>query len=403
MFSFSRKADLSLTLGTSLQIVPSGNLPLAAKRNKGKLAIVNLQPTKHDKKADLKINTFVDEVMTQLCKLLNIRIPEFEKPMVLLKSVHTKPDETEMNVAIKDELLEMKLQFVNSHIKVNEDVLKLKKGKLKNGLKRKLDSNWDKTEEEIKADVKKKIDSSEDENERNDSDTEFIRIENVLSNYEEYFKVGKASENKSSDGENTLAEMKDDIQCDKIIHKGSVVTDIITAESLSLDSDGKVVKAGVESEPAVSEDYEDSDSVEFLFEVKPTTGAAKERSDSVTDGFNDNIRDHRVRTVLNTSLEDRDPENIGDGSEIENATAHARTVSSKAKQHVTENDLDSSEKSCSIICCDEDLLDKVGPSGETYTRISPSDFSEHSTDLVELDTDNESDVAELVACGDCIC
>ena len=42
-----RNADLSITLGTSLQIRPSGNLPLATKRRGGRLVIVNLQPTKH--------------------------------------------------------------------------------------------------------------------------------------------------------------------------------------------------------------------------------------------------------------------------------------------------------------------------------------------------------------------
>ena len=43
----SSKADLSLCLGTSLQIVPAGKLPLRAKRNKGRLVICNLQPTKY--------------------------------------------------------------------------------------------------------------------------------------------------------------------------------------------------------------------------------------------------------------------------------------------------------------------------------------------------------------------
>lgn len=42
-----RNADLSITLGTSLQIRPSGNLPLTTKRRGGRLVIVNLQPTKH--------------------------------------------------------------------------------------------------------------------------------------------------------------------------------------------------------------------------------------------------------------------------------------------------------------------------------------------------------------------
>ncbi|XP_047225120.1 NAD-dependent protein deacetylase sirtuin-6 isoform X2 [Girardinichthys multiradiatus] len=43
----SRRADLALTLGTSMQIKPSGDLPLLTKRKGGKVVIVNLQPTKH--------------------------------------------------------------------------------------------------------------------------------------------------------------------------------------------------------------------------------------------------------------------------------------------------------------------------------------------------------------------
>ncbi|XP_069833997.1 NAD-dependent protein deacylase sirtuin-6 isoform X2 [Dendropsophus ebraccatus] len=70
-----RKADLAITLGTSLQIKPSGNLPLLTKRKGGKLVIVNLQPTKHDRCADLRIYGYVDEVMSLLMQSLDLKIP----------------------------------------------------------------------------------------------------------------------------------------------------------------------------------------------------------------------------------------------------------------------------------------------------------------------------------------
>ncbi|OWK51228.1 NAD-dependent protein deacetylase sirtuin-6 [Lonchura striata] len=78
-----RKADLSITLGTSLQIKPSGNLPLITKKRGGKLVIVNLQATKHDRQADLRIHGYVDEVMTKLMKHLGLEVPEWTGPVVV--------------------------------------------------------------------------------------------------------------------------------------------------------------------------------------------------------------------------------------------------------------------------------------------------------------------------------
>ncbi|CAG5896827.1 unnamed protein product [Menidia menidia] len=104
----SRRGDLALTLGTSMQIKPSGDLPLLTKRNGGKVAIVNLQPTKHastihtaptytcgafhfvnikyprvpDKHAHLRVHGYVDEVMKQLLELLGVDVPKWEGPTV---------------------------------------------------------------------------------------------------------------------------------------------------------------------------------------------------------------------------------------------------------------------------------------------------------------------------------
>ncbi|XP_034472252.1 NAD-dependent protein deacetylase Sirt6 [Drosophila innubila] len=78
-FMHSTIADLNITLGTTLQIVPSGNLPLKNLKHDGKLVICNLQPTKHDKKAHLVISSYIDEILTKVCKRLGIEIPEYSE------------------------------------------------------------------------------------------------------------------------------------------------------------------------------------------------------------------------------------------------------------------------------------------------------------------------------------
>ncbi|XP_041996275.1 NAD-dependent protein deacetylase SRT1-like [Salvia splendens] len=72
-----KMADLVLCLGTSLQITPACNLPLKCLKGGGKIIIVNLQKTPKDKKASLVIHGRVDEVMTGVMGMLNMRIPPF--------------------------------------------------------------------------------------------------------------------------------------------------------------------------------------------------------------------------------------------------------------------------------------------------------------------------------------
>lgn len=80
-------ADLSICLGTTLQIVPSGNLPLYTKKFGGRLVICNLQPTKHDRRADLLIHSYIDDVMVQLMKILELPIPEYTDERDPVKNV----------------------------------------------------------------------------------------------------------------------------------------------------------------------------------------------------------------------------------------------------------------------------------------------------------------------------
>ena len=90
------KADLVITLGTSLRIRPAGQMPAAVLKkrkddfdifstkkrrrkgdsNKGKLVIVNLQKTHLDEKASLVIHSRCDDVLTGLCEQLGIWIDD---------------------------------------------------------------------------------------------------------------------------------------------------------------------------------------------------------------------------------------------------------------------------------------------------------------------------------------
>ncbi|XP_054160307.1 NAD-dependent protein deacylase sirtuin-6-like [Oppia nitens] len=90
---YSRESDLSICLGTTLQIEPVGSMPFLSKKlNSGRVVIINLQPTKFDTKADLVIHDYVDNVMILLCKQLNIQIDSYD-PTV--DPIINKPEGTE--------------------------------------------------------------------------------------------------------------------------------------------------------------------------------------------------------------------------------------------------------------------------------------------------------------------
>ncbi|MCP9258890.1 NAD-dependent protein deacetylase sirtuin-6 [Dirofilaria immitis] len=86
---FAKNADLSICMGTTLQITPAGDLPLLTKKNGGKIVIINLSRTKHDRKADLIINGRVDDVMRMLMAIMNITVVQkFDPDLVMPFSIH---------------------------------------------------------------------------------------------------------------------------------------------------------------------------------------------------------------------------------------------------------------------------------------------------------------------------
>lgn len=55
--------DLCLVLGSSLVVYPAASIPIEAKRNGARLAIVNREPTEQDPYADLVLNTEIGPLM----------------------------------------------------------------------------------------------------------------------------------------------------------------------------------------------------------------------------------------------------------------------------------------------------------------------------------------------------
>jgi len=59
-------SDLFLVLGSSLVVYPAAGLPLLAKENGARLAIVNREPTPHDAHADLVLHDEIGPVMSEV-------------------------------------------------------------------------------------------------------------------------------------------------------------------------------------------------------------------------------------------------------------------------------------------------------------------------------------------------
>jgi len=62
-FKVAETADLFLAIGTSLVVNPAAGLPLHAKHNKAKFAIINREPTQLDQYADCVVNDEIGRVM----------------------------------------------------------------------------------------------------------------------------------------------------------------------------------------------------------------------------------------------------------------------------------------------------------------------------------------------------
>jgi NAD-dependent deacetylase len=69
-FSEAGKADLLITVGTSLQVYPAAGIPGETRRHGGKVAILNNQPTALDHEADLVVRGLSGKILSALADRL---------------------------------------------------------------------------------------------------------------------------------------------------------------------------------------------------------------------------------------------------------------------------------------------------------------------------------------------
>lgn len=72
-------ADLSVCLGTSLQVQPANALPERTARRGGRMVVVNLQQTPKDKSAALLVRGRVDQVMRVVMRELQLPVPDYRR------------------------------------------------------------------------------------------------------------------------------------------------------------------------------------------------------------------------------------------------------------------------------------------------------------------------------------
>ncbi|NWY69496.1 SIR6 deacetylase, partial [Erithacus rubecula] len=100
-----RKADLSVTLGTSLQIKPSGNLPLITKKRGGKLVIVNLQATKHVSERPAALHCSLPLLSPPLAQELQSPLKEEPLAQELQSPLREEPLAQELQSPLREEPL----------------------------------------------------------------------------------------------------------------------------------------------------------------------------------------------------------------------------------------------------------------------------------------------------------
>jgi hypothetical protein len=117
--------------------MPCGNFPLLLKKNKnnnGKIVIINLQPTRMDKHADLVINYKLDFVFKMILNELNIKIETTNK--IILESIHSSIENEKFLIKTDNIVVNMGGEWEKNNsfkVDINPRLILIFTGKRKSG------------------------------------------------------------------------------------------------------------------------------------------------------------------------------------------------------------------------------------------------------------------------------
>ena len=83
-------------------------MPLLTKNKGGRVVIVNLQPTKHDRACHLKINAYIDDIMRHVCDAIGVTVAPVSEPHVTLTSRHVDENPRRCHIEVDTCLIRVK-------------------------------------------------------------------------------------------------------------------------------------------------------------------------------------------------------------------------------------------------------------------------------------------------------
>ena len=209
-------------------------MPLLTKNKGGRVVIVNLQPTKHDKACHLKINAYIDDVMRHVCDAIGVTVAPVSKPHVTLTSRHIDENTRRCHIEVDACLIHVKGESDSKSVTISAE----QRGKLSPNMEEPCRSYKDMkpTSVDIKAADMSTLSTSHDSAKTESRDLELPSVQNGIADVKFAAQTGECTGD---------AELK---QEQRNITLTVPVSNTIDTDTLLLNNDFNLKRRATDSE-----------------------------------------------------------------------------------------------------------------------------------------------------------